>query len=36
MAYAIARAAGVPLSKGDFDGYHQYPDGFSFVPETTR
>ncbi len=31
MAYAIARAAGVPLSKGDFDGYHQYPDGFSFV-----
>jgi len=31
MAYSIARHAGVPLSKGDFDGYHQYPDGFSFV-----
>lgn len=34
MAYAIARSAGVPLSKGDFDGYHQYPDGFSFVENT--
>ena len=31
MVYSIARQAGVPLSKGDFDGYHQYPDGFSFV-----
>lgn len=31
MAYSIARHAGVPLSKGDFDGYHQYPNGFSFV-----
>lgn len=31
MAYSIARHAGVPLSKGDFDGYHQYPSGFSFV-----
>lgn len=30
MVYAIARARGVPLSKGDFDGYHQYPDNFSF------
>ena len=30
MVYAIARQAGVPLSKGDFDGYHQYPEGFSF------
>lgn len=30
MVYAIARARGVPLSKGDFDGYHQYPDKFSF------
>jgi hypothetical protein len=30
MAYSIARMAGVPLSKGDFDGYHNYPDGFSF------
>lgn len=32
MAYAIARSAGVPLSKGDYDGYHTYPTGFSFVP----
>lgn len=30
MVYSIARMAGVPLSKGDFDGYHHYPDGFSF------
>ena len=30
MVYAIARARGVPLSKGDFDGYHQYPVNFSF------
>lgn len=30
MVYAIARAQGVALSKGDFDGYHQYPPGFSF------
>lgn len=30
MVYAIARARGVALSKGDFDGYHQYPSGFSF------
>ena len=29
--YSIARHAGVPLSKGDFDGYHKYPEGFSFV-----
>ncbi len=32
MLYAIARANGVPLGKGDFDGYHRYPQGFSFVP----
>ncbi len=31
MVYAIARSQGVPLSKGDFDGWHRYPDGFSFV-----
>ncbi|MCO7189751.1 MULTISPECIES: DUF1993 family protein [unclassified Pseudoalteromonas] len=30
MAYAILRAAGLPLSKGDFDGFHHYPPGFSF------
>lgn len=31
MVYAIARSRGVPLSKQDYDGYHQYPEGFSFV-----
>lgn len=31
MVYAIAKANGVELSKGDFDGIHSYPNGFSFV-----
>ena len=31
MVYAIARAQKVPLTKGDFDGWHQYPAGFSFL-----
>jgi uncharacterized protein len=31
MVYAIARSRGLPLSKQDYDGYHQYPAGFSFV-----
>lgn len=31
MAYAIARNTGVELSKGDFDGLHEYQPGFSFV-----
>lgn len=31
MSYAIARQTGVPLSKADFDGYHSYPAGFSFM-----
>jgi hypothetical protein len=30
MVYAIARQAGVPVGKPDFDGFHQYPPGFSF------
>lgn len=30
--YAIARQAGVPLGKADFDGYHSYPPGFMFPP----
>ncbi|WP_020409900.1 DUF1993 domain-containing protein [Hahella ganghwensis] len=30
MVYAIARQQGINLSKGDFDGFHQYPAGFSF------
>ncbi len=33
MVYAIARSRGVPLSKQDYDGYHQYPEGFSFVKQ---
>ncbi|PTY37072.1 hypothetical protein BGP77_07270 [Saccharospirillum sp. MSK14-1] len=31
MVYAIARQHGVALSKADFDGYHDYPGGFSFI-----
>ncbi|HEX8603363.1 MAG TPA: DUF1993 family protein [Pseudoduganella sp.] len=30
MVYAIARQAGVPVGKADFDGFHAYPAGFSF------
>jgi uncharacterized protein len=30
MGYAALRSAGVPLGKADFDGFHSYPDGFSF------
>lgn len=30
MVYAIARQAGVPVGKSDFDGYHRYPAGFTF------
>jgi uncharacterized protein len=30
MGYASLRAAGLPLGKGDFDGFHRYPDGFRF------
>lgn len=31
MVYAIARQAGATVGKSDFDGYHQYPLGFSFT-----
>jgi len=31
MAYAIARAEGIAISKGDYDGFHTYPPGFSFA-----
>lgn len=31
MVYALARQAGVAIGKADFDGYHQYPAGFSFA-----
>ncbi|PLL11538.1 hypothetical protein C0V75_16060 [Tabrizicola sp. TH137] len=30
MGYASLRAAGVPLGKADFDGFHHYPAGFAF------
>lgn len=30
MGYAALRQAGVPLGKGDFDGFHQYPAEFRF------
>lgn len=30
MGYAALRAAGVPLGKADFDGFHRYPADFSF------
>ena len=30
MVYAIAKAQGVAVTKGDFDGHHQYPEGFSW------
>ncbi|MBY8092335.1 DUF1993 domain-containing protein [Vibrio fluvialis] len=33
MVYAIARANGVALSKGDMDGLHRYSPGFSFLPK---
>lgn len=28
IVYAIARMRNEPLSKGDFDGFHQYPSGY--------
>jgi len=33
MVYALARRAGVPVGKADFDGYHKYPLGFAFTDE---
>lgn len=30
MAHAILRNQGVAVGKGDFDGFHAYPAGFSF------
>ncbi len=30
MGYAALRAAGVPLGKADFDGFHVYPADFHF------
>ena len=31
MVYAIAKLNGISVSKGDFDGIHQYPQAFSFI-----
>lgn len=36
MVYAIAKSYGLPISKGDYDGYHSYRPGFSFAPENNR
>lgn len=30
MGYASLRASGIPLGKGDFDGFHSYPADFRF------
>lgn len=30
MGYAILRSQGAQIGKGDFDGFHSYPPGFSF------
>ena len=35
MVYAIAKSNGVSVTKGDFDGIHSYPEGFSWeTPES--
>ncbi|MBD1584296.1 DUF1993 family protein [Pseudoalteromonas sp. S16_S37] len=31
VAYAILRSNGLALGKADFDGFHHYPAGFSFL-----
>ena len=31
MSYAILRQAGLEIGKADFDGFHDYAPGFSFV-----
>ncbi|WP_298492417.1 DUF1993 family protein [uncultured Maritimibacter sp.] len=30
MAFAVLREGGLAIGKGDFDGLHDYPQGFSF------
>jgi hypothetical protein len=30
MTHVALKQAGVPLGKADFDGKHDYPEGFSF------
>lgn len=30
LVYTTAKLNGVKVSKGDFDGFHHYPEGFSF------
>jgi hypothetical protein len=36
MAHAILRNQGVAVGKGDFDGFHSYPAGFSFPDAPTE
>lgn len=36
MGYAILRAQGCDIGKGSFDGFHCYPQGFSFVTDAQR
>ncbi|MBJ7537420.1 DUF1993 family protein [Marinomonas transparens] len=31
MVYSIAKSVGIHLGKADFDGYHSYPAGFSWL-----
>lgn len=31
MAFAIARSGGMPIGKADYDGWHAYSPGFSFL-----
>ncbi len=30
MGFAVLRAGGLEIGKGDFDGLHEYPRGFRF------
>ncbi len=36
MVYAIARANGIALSKGNFDGFHSYSPGFRFASQGNK
>ncbi|WP_188150086.1 DUF1993 family protein [Teredinibacter waterburyi] len=31
MVFAILRKSNITIGKADYDGFHQYPQGFSFV-----
>ena len=36
MVYAIARSQGLSVTKGDFDGLHEYPMGFSWEADADQ